>query len=57
MLANCRVVVADLGNGCWTHKHFTDDIQTRQYRAPEVSSVYASYHGCIYEGIPHNMNV
>jgi serine/threonine-protein kinase SRPK3 len=36
VLANCRVVVADLGNGCWTYKHFTDDIQTRQYRAPEV---------------------
>eukprot|EP00300_Choanocystis_sp_HF-7_P017540 c19760_g1_i3.p1 GENE.c19760_g1_i3~~c19760_g1_i3.p1 ORF type:complete len:506 (+),score=134.22 c19760_g1_i3:528-2045(+) len=28
--------IVDLGNGCWTHKHFTDDIQTRQYRAPEV---------------------
>lgn len=30
----CKVV--DLGNACWTHKHFADDIQTRQYRAPEV---------------------
>jgi serine/threonine-protein kinase SRPK3 len=30
------VKAADLGNGCWTHKHFTDDVQTRQYRAPEV---------------------
>lgn len=30
------VKVADLGNACWVHKHFTDDIQTRQYRAPEV---------------------
>eukprot|EP01062_Namystynia_karyoxenos_P077086 TRINITY_DN768_c1_g2_i1.p1 TRINITY_DN768_c1_g2~~TRINITY_DN768_c1_g2_i1.p1 ORF type:complete len:623 (+),score=249.38 TRINITY_DN768_c1_g2_i1:79-1869(+) len=29
-------VLADFGNGCWTHKQFTDDIQTRQYRAPEV---------------------
>ncbi|TYZ66666.1 hypothetical protein PybrP1_007484 [[Pythium] brassicae (nom. inval.)] len=28
--------VCDLGNACWTHKHFTDDIQTRQYRSPEV---------------------
>ena len=27
--------IADLGNACWTHKHFTDDITTRQYRAPE----------------------
>ncbi|KAK7592882.1 hypothetical protein V9T40_007634 [Parthenolecanium corni] len=31
-----RVKVADLGNACWTHKHFTEDIQTRQYRALEV---------------------
>jgi len=31
----CKVV--DFGNACWVHKHFTDDIQTRQYRAPEVS--------------------
>lgn len=29
----------DLGNACWTFKHFTDDIQTRQYRSPEVSIV------------------
>lgn len=28
--------VVDLGNACWTHKHFSEDIQTRQYRAPEV---------------------
>jgi len=31
-----HVKLADFGNGCWTHKQFTDDIQTRQYRAPEV---------------------
>jgi hypothetical protein len=31
-----RVKIADLGNACWTHKHFTNDIQTRQYRSPEV---------------------
>lgn len=30
----CKIV--DLGNACWTYKHFTDDVQTRQYRAPEV---------------------
>jgi serine/threonine-protein kinase SRPK3 len=30
------VKIVDLGNACWTHKHFTDDIQTRQYRSPEV---------------------
>lgn len=34
--ANCKVKVVDLGNACWTFKHFTDDIQTRQYRSPEV---------------------
>ncbi|EER19662.1 Serine/threonine-protein kinase SRPK1, putative [Perkinsus marinus ATCC 50983] len=28
--------IADLGNACWTHKHFSSDIQTRQYRSPEV---------------------
>lgn len=31
-----RVKVADLGNACWTHRHFTEDIQTRQYRSLEV---------------------
>lgn len=31
-----RVKIADLGNGCWVHRHFTNDIQTRQYRCPEV---------------------
>jgi serine/threonine-protein kinase SRPK3 len=30
----CRIV--DLGNACWTYKQFTQDIQTRQYRSPEV---------------------
>ena len=33
-----RVKLVDLGNACWTHKQFTSDIQTRQYRCPEVSS-------------------
>merc|ERR1711957_1047136 len=28
--------VADLGNACWVEKHFSDDIQTRQYRSPET---------------------
>eukprot|EP01053_Blabericola_migrator_P000164 Blabericola_migrator_1__163@NODE_1042_length_5622_cov_112_349955_g702_i1_p1_GENE_NODE_1042_length_5622_cov_112_349955_g702_i1NODE_1042_length_5622_cov_112_349955_g702_i1_p1_ORF_typecomplete_len1079_score155_02Pkinase/PF00069_25/7_9e19Pkinase/PF00069_25/1_3e19Pkinase_Tyr/PF07714_17/6_8e08Pkinase_Tyr/PF07714_17/6_6e06Kinaselike/PF14531_6/0_28Kinaselike/PF14531_6/0_33Pkinase_fungal/PF17667_1/0_0044RIO1/PF01163_22/0_041RIO1/PF01163_22/4_1e03Kdo/PF06293_14/0_1Tho2/PF11262_8/4Tho2/PF11262_8/2_1e02_NOD len=28
--------IVDLGNGCWTHRHFSCDIQTRQYRSPEV---------------------
>nr|XP_032828241.1 SRSF protein kinase 3-like [Petromyzon marinus] len=30
------VKVVDLGNACWVDKHFSDDIQTRQYRALEV---------------------
>ncbi|KAF3642620.1 SRSF protein kinase 1 [Capsicum annuum] len=30
----CKVV--DFGSACWTYKQFTDDIQTRQYRCPEV---------------------
>lgn len=30
------VKIADLGNACWTDHHFTEDIQTRQYRCPEV---------------------
>lgn len=28
--------ICDLGNACWVDKHFTDEIQTRQYRAPET---------------------
>ncbi|TMW56453.1 hypothetical protein Poli38472_006463 [Pythium oligandrum] len=31
-----RGKICDLGNACWTYKRFTDDIQTRQYRSPEV---------------------
>ncbi|CAM9013520.1 unnamed protein product [Wickerhamomyces anomalus] len=30
------VKIADLGNACWYDEHFTNDIQTRQYRSPEV---------------------
>lgn len=30
------VKIADLGNACWISHHFTNDIQTRQYRSPEV---------------------
>ncbi|TPX48798.1 hypothetical protein SeMB42_g02469 [Synchytrium endobioticum] len=31
-----KVKIADLGNACWVDHHFTNDIQTRQYRAPEA---------------------
>ncbi|KAG9032531.1 serine/threonine protein kinase, CMGC group [Tulasnella sp. JGI-2019a] len=34
--ARITVKIADLGNACWVDHHFTDDIQTRQYRCPEV---------------------
>jgi len=30
----CKVV--DFGNACWADKQFAEEIQTRQYRAPEV---------------------
>ncbi|RDX76090.1 dsk1 [Mucuna pruriens] len=30
----CKLV--DFGSACWTNKQFTNDIQTRQYRCPEV---------------------
>jgi hypothetical protein len=30
----CKVV--DLGNACWYNHHFSTEIQTRQYRSPEV---------------------
>ncbi|KAF5383895.1 hypothetical protein D9757_007384 [Collybiopsis confluens] len=30
------VKIADLGNATWAERHFTDKIQTRQYRAPEI---------------------
>merc|ERR1719486_1046333 len=28
--------LADLGNACWINRHFSEEIQTRQYRCPEV---------------------
>jgi serine/threonine protein kinase len=34
--SNIQVKIADLGNACWVDHHFTSDIQTRQYRSPEV---------------------
>lgn len=35
-LMKTKSVIVDLGNACWTYRHFSEDIQTRQYRAPEV---------------------
>ncbi|GMS86457.1 hypothetical protein PENTCL1PPCAC_8632, partial [Pristionchus entomophagus] len=31
-----QVKIADLGNGCYTYHHFMDQIQTREYKSPEV---------------------
>jgi serine/threonine-protein kinase SRPK3 len=31
-----RVRLCDMGNACYTHKHYSDIIQTREYRSPEV---------------------
>ena len=35
-LERITVKIADLGNACWVDHHFTNDIQTRQYRCPEI---------------------
>lgn len=35
-ICDIPVKLADLGNACWTYHHFTEDIQTRQYRCLEV---------------------
>lgn len=37
-ICDVPVKIADLGNACWTNLHFTEDIQTRQYRSLEVRS-------------------
>jgi len=34
--ASQQVKIIDFGNACWVEKHFTEDIQTRQYRSPEA---------------------
>ena len=35
-ICEISIKIADLGNACWADNQFTDDIQTRQYRCPEV---------------------
>jgi len=35
-LSAAQAKLVDFGNACWVDRHFTDDIQTRQYRSPEV---------------------
>jgi len=36
VVPDMEVKIADLGNACWVDHHFTEDIQTRQYRSLEV---------------------
>lgn len=33
---NVAIKIVDFGNACWVNKHFTDNIQTREYRSPEA---------------------
>lgn len=37
------VKIADLGNATFSHVHFTNQIQTRQYRSPEIILRYKSW--------------
>jgi len=39
---NFTLKIADLGNACWVWHHFATEIQTRQYRSPEV--IIGSYY-------------
>ena len=34
--SNIKVKICDMGNACWFSHHFSTEIQTRQYRSPEV---------------------
>jgi serine/threonine protein kinase len=36
--------IVDMGNACFANHHFTEDIQTREYRAPEVILGYSYSH-------------
>jgi len=35
-IEDINVKIADLGNACWIDHHYSEDIQTRQYRSVEV---------------------
>ena len=43
IVPDLKCKIADLGNACWVSHHYTEDIQTRQYRALEVL-LGAGYH-------------
>ncbi|KAI5960068.1 DSK1 [Candida pseudojiufengensis] len=40
---NLSIKIADLGNATYTNEHFTNQIQTRQYRSPEILLKYKSW--------------
>lgn len=40
VLLENTIKIGDLGTSCWINKHFTNDVTTRQYRAPEVIVQY-----------------
>lgn len=33
---NFNIKLCDMGNACYVEKHYSDVIQTREYRSPEV---------------------
>ena len=37
-----QIVLVDFGNACWINKHFSEKIQTKEYRSPE-SIIGAEY--------------
>lgn len=41
-VCDVQVKIGDLGNACWVDYHYSEDIQTRQYRSPEVI-LYSGY--------------
>jgi serine/threonine protein kinase len=49
--ADLNIKIADLGNACYVHNHFSEDIQTRQYRSLEVligAGGLFCVHSCVY---------
>jgi len=40
---NVNVKICDMGNACWFHHHFSTEIQTRQYRSPEVKKIFKKF--------------
>lgn len=52
-LAEVECKIVDFGNACWTNNQFSSEIQTRQYRSPEVSDLLMKsiYIGCYLQVI------